>query len=130
MQFNTSVVGCQWIEASGQWKVDLQTQMPTGEMKLSTEMCDILLHSTGVLNKIAWPKIEGLQDFKGKVIHSADWPEDYTQEQWQEEKVAVIGSGATSIQIVPNMQVRCAIRILPRDSSIISTILYWVKPHH
>ncbi|KAF7535015.1 hypothetical protein G7054_g5741 [Neopestalotiopsis clavispora] len=104
MQFNTSVVGCQWIEASGQWKVDLQTRMPTGEMESSTEMCDILLHSTGVLNKIAWPKIEGLQDFKGKIIHSADWPEDYTHEKWQKEKVAVIGSGATSIQIVPNMQ--------------------------
>lgn len=32
------------------------------------------------------------------------WPEDYQKEQWKGEHVAVIGSGASSIQTVPGMQ--------------------------
>lgn len=39
------------------------------------------------------------------MIHTASWPKGYNQAQWQKEKVAVIGSGASSIQTVPGMQV-------------------------
>ena len=40
-----------------------------------------------------------------QLIHTAEWPDDYSKEDWENEKVAVIGSGASSIQTVPNMQV-------------------------
>lgn len=39
-----------------------------------------------------------------QVIHTADWDRDYQQEQWRGQKVAVIGSGASSVQTVPTMQ--------------------------
>jgi hydroxyversicolorone monooxygenase len=37
-------------------------------------------------------------------MHTARWPKDYQAEQWKNDRVAVIGSGASSIQTVPNMQ--------------------------
>jgi cation diffusion facilitator CzcD-associated flavoprotein CzcO len=43
----------------------------------STDSCDVLLSATGALNEWKWPKIPGLNDFKGKLLHSANWDEDY-----------------------------------------------------
>lgn len=37
-------------------------------------------------------------------MHTAVWPSDYQKEQWGNDRVAVIGSGASSIQTVPTMQ--------------------------
>ena len=39
-----------------------------------------------------------------QVIHTAEWPEDYQKAQWENTQVAVIGSGASSIQVVPSLQ--------------------------
>ena len=37
-------------------------------------------------------------------MHTAIWPKDYQKEEWKNDRVAVIGSGASSIQTVPTMQ--------------------------
>ena len=37
-------------------------------------------------------------------MHTAYWPKDYQKEQWENDRVSVIGSGASSIQTMPNMQ--------------------------
>lgn len=39
--------------------------------------CDILIQATGALNNWKWPSIPGLHGFKGKLLHSATWDEDY-----------------------------------------------------
>lgn len=39
--------------------------------------CDILIQATGALNNWKWPNIPGLHGFKGKLLHSATWDEDY-----------------------------------------------------
>lgn len=39
--------------------------------------CDILIQATGALNNWKWPSIPGLHSFKGKLLHSATWDEDY-----------------------------------------------------
>lgn len=47
-----------------------------------------------LLQNFKWPDIPGLKDkFKGRVVHTARWPKDYQKEQWQNDRVAVIGSG-------------------------------------
>lgn len=61
---------------------------------------DVVLTGIGVLNRWSWPDIAGLQDFKGNIIHSAQWDtgegdvslgwED-TVKTWGDKKVAVIG---------------------------------------
>lgn len=44
--------------------------------------CDILIQATGALNNWKWPNIPGLHDFKGKLLHSATWDEDYEYTVW------------------------------------------------
>ena len=41
------------------------------------DSCDILLSASGVLNEWKWPSIPGLHKFKGKLLHSAKWDEEY-----------------------------------------------------
>ncbi|KAF2725703.1 FAD/NAD(P)-binding domain-containing protein [Polychaeton citri CBS 116435] len=105
MTFNTEVVGCQWNEEKGEWKVSLRETKPNTPPREFEETCHLLLHGTGILNNFKWPDIPGLKNvFKGKVCHTARWPSDYQSEQWKNDRVAVIGSGASSIQTVPSMQ--------------------------
>jgi cation diffusion facilitator CzcD-associated flavoprotein CzcO len=46
------------------------------------------------------PGLPGLEDFTGKVIHSARWDHDY---DLANKRVAVVGTGASSVQIVPSI---------------------------
>lgn len=104
MTFNTEVVRAEWHDESGKWKVKLRQCGPSGEDKEFEDECDLLLYATGILNNYKWPNIKGINSFKGRIVHTATWPGDYQKEQWANDRVAVIGSGASSIQTVPTMQ--------------------------
>ncbi|OAL38894.1 hypothetical protein AYO20_01645 [Fonsecaea nubica] len=85
-----------WDDEVGQWKIKVDANGAIQE-----DTADILINGTGFLNKWKWPAIPGLHDFKGKLVHSANWDKDYS---WEGKKVAVIGNGSSGIQIVPAMQ--------------------------
>lgn len=88
-------------------KTDWSSVEPLKVLGEFEDEADVILHATGILNRWDYPEIPGLKDFKGRVIHSAGWPDDYsTPESWRGQNVVVIGSGATSIQVVPTMQVK------------------------
>lgn len=53
-----------------------------------------------IYSKWKWPNIEGIQDFKGKLIHSARWDQDY---DFSGKKVANIGIGSSGVQIIPQL---------------------------
>lgn len=46
------------------------------------------------------PELPGERDFRGPIIHPQQWPEDL---DYSGKRVAVIGSGATAITLVPSM---------------------------
>lgn len=48
-----------------------------------------------------YPSIKGLQDFKGKLMHTAKWDNDY---DLKGKRVGVIGAGSSAAQVVPNIQ--------------------------
>lgn len=104
MTFNTEAVRAEWQDDTGKWKVTLRQTASNGETREFEEECDLFLYATGILNNFKWPAIKGINSFKGRIVHTAIWPKDYQQEQWANDRVAVIGSGASSIQTVPNMQ--------------------------
>ncbi|KAJ5531135.1 hypothetical protein N7527_004528 [Penicillium freii] len=86
-----------WDDKQSKWNVQIQDIESSSTY---TDQCDILIQATGALNDWKWPKIPGLHDFKGNLMHSASWDEscDYTG-----QRVAVIGNGSSGIQIVPAM---------------------------
>lgn len=47
-----------------------------------------------------WPNIEGINDFEGRLLHSAHWDATY---DFKNKKVGVIGIGSSGIQIVPKL---------------------------
>lgn len=116
MTFNTQVVEARFNDETGKWKVKLRKTIPgdwdsqqkayrdEGQKEEFEDECDLLLYATGILNDYKWPNIPGVKDFKGRLVHTARWPNDYQAEQWKDQNVAVIGSGASSIQTVPTMQ--------------------------
>ncbi|MFE3518425.1 flavin-containing monooxygenase [Streptomyces sp. NPDC059166] len=67
----------------------------------ATVTADAVVSATGPLSDPKLPDIPGLADFPGKVFHSAQWDHDY---DLSGKRVAVIGTGASAIQIVPEIQ--------------------------
>ncbi len=55
----------------------------------------------GGLSTPAYPRLDGLENFQGKVFHSQQWDHDY---DLKGKRVAVIGTGASAIQFVPEIQ--------------------------
>lgn len=114
IHLNHQVAGCFWDEERGKWKVKIQivepkvdwsSREPLSVIREFWDEGDVVLHATGILNRWSFPNIPGLESFKGRVIHTTGWPDDYQEQHWKGQNVAVIGSGASSIQVVPKMQV-------------------------
>ncbi|KAK4494990.1 hypothetical protein PRZ48_014346 [Zasmidium cellare] len=92
---NTEVLSAEWDDLQGLWNVELRNVKDGSTFR---DTCNVLINGSGVLTKWKWPKIEGIYDFKGVLAHSANWPQDL---DWSEKRIAVIGSGSSSIQMVP-----------------------------
>ena len=63
-----------------------------------TVVADVVVTGSGGLSEPRLPDIEGLDSFAGEVFHSARWNHDH---DLTGKRVAIIGTGASSIQIVP-----------------------------
>ena len=94
-RFKTNVVHAQWSEETGKWNVRLED---VGGGKMYDEEADVVIQATGSLNAWKWPDIVDLHAFKGSLMHSAQWD---AQVDLDGKRVALIGSGSTSIQILP-----------------------------
>jgi cation diffusion facilitator CzcD-associated flavoprotein CzcO len=63
-------------------------------------VADVLVMATGALSEPKLPDIDGIDSFAGEVFHSAQWNHDY---DLTGKRVAVIGTGASAIQVVPEV---------------------------
>src|SRR3546814_14523172 len=66
----------------------------------SSDVCSSDLTATGFLSQPKMPDIPGIESFAGKVIHSAKWDHEY---DLRGKKAALIGTGATAVQLVPEV---------------------------
>ncbi|KAI3395650.1 hypothetical protein diail_1015 [Diaporthe ilicicola] len=104
------VVGVYWNEEDQMWHVKIQKgDCPNAIIE---DKANIFVNASGVLNKWKWPAITGRETFKGSMVHSANWDDSV---ELKSKRVAVIGSGSSAVQIVPNIQpvvgnLKCFIR--------------------
>lgn len=89
--FGTEVIGASWDAPAALWRVSTNR----GEFT-----ANIVVSGVGALCEPALPDIKGIGDFAGEVFHSSRWNHDY---DLAGKRVAVIGTGASSIQIVPSI---------------------------
>jgi cation diffusion facilitator CzcD-associated flavoprotein CzcO len=87
--FDTDVTLATWDEARTRWLVDTTN---------GTFSCDVLVSAVGALAEPALPEIKGIENFRGEVFHSARWNHDA---KLAGNRVALIGTGASAIQIGP-----------------------------
>ncbi|KAF2815739.1 FAD/NAD(P)-binding domain-containing protein [Mytilinidion resinicola] len=101
MKLNTKIVETRWDNAEGVWHITTEDQVTK---ERSEDWAHVFVNGTGILNSWKWPEIEGLHDFKGGLMHSAAW--DHSVD-FEGKVVGVIGTGSTSVQIVPSLQKIC-----------------------
>ena len=95
--FNHKVLDYSWSSVSKTWTVSL---LEEGQEKSLS--CNFLMICSGYYNyeKGYTPQIEGIENFRGTLVHPQHWPKDL---EIDNKKIVVIGSGATAMTIVPNV---------------------------
>lgn len=126
IQLSCGMLGADFDEAAGVWNVH------TPQGRLSARF---LVSCMGALGRPSIPDIPGLRAFEGKMFHSSRWDHSY---DYRNQRVAVIGTGASAIQIVPELakQVahldlfqRTAPWVLPRPDRKITAPEQWLLEH-
>ncbi|WXL24051.1 NAD(P)/FAD-dependent oxidoreductase [Ectopseudomonas mendocina] len=90
---NAEVSSAAFVESTASWRVTLTD----GEVLT----CAVLISACGQLNRPAYPALPRLAQFQGEAFHSARWRHDL---ELRGKRVAVIGTGASAIQFVPQIQ--------------------------
>lgn len=107
---NTEVQRARWDEEEQEW--ELSTSM-------GTLRAQILVSATGPWNEPVIPELPGMESFTGHMFHSARWDHDHALDG---RRVAVIGTGASAVQFVPEIQPRVArLHVFQRTA-------HWVLP--
>ena len=70
MRFLQKVTGARWSETAGKWFVQIHDLTSNNHYE---DSADVLMTGEGILNGWEWPKIPGIQSFKGALLHSAAW---------------------------------------------------------
>ncbi|GAB2755770.1 NAD(P)/FAD-dependent oxidoreductase [Nocardioides salsibiostraticola] len=121
--FNTSVDAMRWDERAQHWLVSTTGPDGPGEYAART-----VISAAGGLSAPKMPEIDGIDDFAGEIFHSAEWDHDA---DLAGKRVAVIGTGASSIQIVPviaktvahlDVYQRTAPYVIPRNDRTYSKV--------
>ncbi|KAK5689222.1 hypothetical protein LTR17_026424 [Elasticomyces elasticus] len=92
------VTASTWDEGDSRWHVTIK-DLQTGNDVHDT--CDILINASGILNNWRWPAIPGLHDYKGTLLHTANWDSSV---DLAGKHVGLIGNGSSGIQVLPNIQ--------------------------
>lgn len=91
LRFHTAMTDARWCEERQQWRVQTTQGL---------YICRVLIACPGHLADEHLPEIEGLSGFQGEVFHSARWNHNAKLEG---KRIGVVGSGASAIQVVPEM---------------------------
>jgi cation diffusion facilitator CzcD-associated flavoprotein CzcO len=119
IHFGVKVLSEEWDSGKNAWTVTVLNEA-TGEEE--TFSAGFVFNCTGYYNYDAGytPKIPGLNNFAGDVIHPQHWPEDY---DYSGKNVVVIGSGATAVTLVPAMTDKAAhVTMLQRSPTYVASV--------
>lgn len=113
IRFETRVIRAAYDEDRRIW--ELLVEGPEG---IERQEFDAVVSAVGLFSKPNVP-VKGVEEFEGAVFHAAEWPEGVNLDG---KVVGVVGSGATAMQIVPELQ-RTARRVVVFQRSA-----QWVAP--
>lgn len=111
LRLGTAVRAATWDETGQRWHL---TDAAGGTLTARVVVCAL-----GLLSRPARPDLPGLDDFAGRAYHSARWDhaDDLTG-----ARVAVVGTGASAVQVVPALaRVAASVEVFQRSPA-------WVLP--
>lgn len=120
---NCELLGASWDEEAQLWRIRTSRGSLTAR---------VLVAATGTLSTPSLPDIPGLDSFEGRIFHSSRW--DHALDL-RGRHVAVIGTGASAVQFVPEIQPevekltvfqRTPGWLLPRADREISRLEHWL----
>ncbi len=113
IRFEHTVTGVVYDQAAGEWTVSFTDRDPV--------RARAVIVASGPLANVSLPDIPGIDTFEGKKIHSARWDHGY---DFTGKKVAVVGTGASGVQIVPELvKVAESVKVFQRTAG-------WVLPRY
>jgi cation diffusion facilitator CzcD-associated flavoprotein CzcO len=110
-RLNTEVTSAAWDAEAGRWRLETSNGPYTA---------DVVVAAPGPLSEPSIPDLPGMDTFEGTVFHTATWNHDH---DLRGRRVAVVGTGASAIQAVPQVARQAA------HLDVIQRTPPWVVPH-
>ncbi|RAH69419.1 flavin-containing monooxygenase [Aspergillus aculeatinus CBS 121060] len=98
LRLQRKVLRAEWQTGEAKWKVTIQDLR---DDKIYEETFDIFITAIGYFNTWRIPNFKGIDQFQGAIFHSSNWDHSVPLEGKQ---IALIGNGASGIQILPEIQ--------------------------
>ncbi|MGB3356492.1 MAG: NAD(P)/FAD-dependent oxidoreductase [Mycobacterium sp.] len=111
IRFSITVQGARWDDDTQRWHVALADG--------ATLTTRYLITATGFLSQPHIPDIPGIAEFDGRIIHTTAWDDSYDPTG---ERVGIIGTGATAVQLIPELAKQAA------DLTVYQRTPIWVVP--
>lgn len=111
IRLGCEMTGTSWDEQTMRWRIE------TSRGNLTAR---VLVAAAGGLCEPFVPDLPGLESFQGAAFHTARW--DHGQDL-SDKRIAVVGTGASAIQVVPNIQP------LARKLTVFQRTPPWIMPH-
>jgi cation diffusion facilitator CzcD-associated flavoprotein CzcO len=111
VRFDTEVTSATWDAGADRWRIETSKGPYTA---------DLLVAAPGPLSAPSLPDLPGIEDFKGTMFHTATWNHDH---DLRGRRVAVVGTGASAIQAVPEIAQQAA------HLDVVQRTPPWVVPH-
>ena len=110
VRLNCEALKAQWCDVENCWII----QTAQGELR-----SQFAILACGPMHEPVLPKVKGIEDFKGEIFHSSQWRHDL---DLTGKRVAVIGTGASAVQFVPQIQP------LVENLTIFQRTAQWILP--
>jgi cation diffusion facilitator CzcD-associated flavoprotein CzcO len=111
VHFNCELRGASWDQTLQRWRLDTSK---------GAVVARVLVPAAGPLSAPSIPNLPGLETFQGTVFHSARWQHGH---DLRGERVAVVGTVASAIQFVPEIQPKVGRLVLFQRTPA------WIMPH-
>jgi cation diffusion facilitator CzcD-associated flavoprotein CzcO len=98
IQFNTRVQSAVFNESTNEWRITTSAGDTVG--------ATYVVAATGCLSSTNKPHFKGLDSYKGAIYHTGEWPHDGVD--FTGKRVAVIGTGSSAIQSIPEIAAQAA----------------------
>ncbi len=111
IRFSTAVTGLRFDKREARWEISTNTR--------KTYYARSVVVASGPLSDASFPAMRGIEDYQGTKILSARWDHDF---DFAGKSVAVIGTGASAVQIIPELvKVAASVKVFQRTAG-------WVMP--